>query len=425
MITGAQVNVLDYGADLTGASDSSSAIQAALDQQGSIYIPDGTYKISADLTIKSNTYVQFGQKAIFKAGANSITFFKSNSTTNAYQVQIHNAQLDGNGFTGVTGFDMYNFRLNAGLFNPYMTALNKGVIFRYGCFGTVIENPTTFNNVSFPVCLMDNCAEVRISNPNFDGSGVTPTGTIGIDIQVGATIGANIGCRVDGGSVQGFETDVYDREVGTQINGTYFETCSNTDILSSSAQQCTYTSTQHWASTGNSAIQGILTDGITIISPAMASGARSTGLLNFDGTNTNCMYVCAASASFRNDPIGVTTGIDFSVKDNNIVASRIIANTGYQTNSGSLATVTATPATMFTVSGINRGRYDLVSLIADSGSASDYTVAATVMWDGTQARLIASNGAQLTVTISGGDVKITQTSGTNQTIYWSYIYIPI
>ncbi len=425
MISGAAANVLDFGADSTGTNDSSAAIQAALDQQGSIYIPDGTYKISADLTIKSYTSVQFGQKAIFKAGANNITFFKSNSTTNAYQVQIHNAQLDGNGFTGVTGFDMYNFRLNAGLFNPYMTALNKGIIFRYGCFGTVIENPTTFNNVYFPICLMDNCAEVRISNPNFDGTGVSPTGTIGIDIQVGATIGANIGCCIDGGYVQGFETGVYDRGVGTQITGTYFESCVNTDILASSAFQCTYTSTQHWATTGNSAIQGISSDGITIISPAMASGARSTGLLNFDGTNTNCMYVSAASASFKNDPIGVTTGVSFSLKDNNIVANRVVASTGYQTSSGSLATVTATPATMFTVSGANRGRYDLVSLIADSGSAADYTAAATVIWDGTQARLIASNGVKLTTTISGGDIRVTQTSGSDQTVYWSYLYIPI
>ena len=31
MITGAQVNVLDYGADPTGAVDSTSAIQAAID----------------------------------------------------------------------------------------------------------------------------------------------------------------------------------------------------------------------------------------------------------------------------------------------------------------------------------------------------------------------------------------------------------
>lgn len=425
MIYGSEINVVDFGADPTGVNNSSTAIQAALDLTGSIYIPDGTYKISADLVIKSNTCVTFGQKAVLKANANNITFFKSNSTTNAYQVQIYNAQLDGNGFTGVTGFDMYNFRLNAGLFNPYMTALSKGIVFRYGCFGTVIENPTTYNNVSFPVSIMDNCAEVRILNPNFDGTGISPTGTIGVDIQVGATIGVNIGCRIDGGYIQGFGTGIYDRGVGTQVNGTYFESCVNTDILASSASQCTYTSTQHWSSTGNSAVQGISSDGITIISPAMGSGARSVGVLNFNGSNTNCMYICAASASYRNTPIGVTTGISLSIRDNNILAGRVVASAGYQTNSSSLSTVTATAATMFTISAANRGRYDLVSLIANSGTASDYTATATVIWDGAQARLIANNGTKLTTTVSGANVQVTQTSGSNQTVYWSYTYTPI
>jgi len=56
MITGAVVNVLDYGADPTGATDSSSAIQAALTYAGSItstkvnhaavYLPSGAYLAS-------------------------------------------------------------------------------------------------------------------------------------------------------------------------------------------------------------------------------------------------------------------------------------------------------------------------------------------------------------------------------------------
>jgi polygalacturonase len=54
MIEGAPVNVPDYGADPTGIANSTTAIQAALNGQGSIYIPDGVYKITADLIIKLN-----------------------------------------------------------------------------------------------------------------------------------------------------------------------------------------------------------------------------------------------------------------------------------------------------------------------------------------------------------------------------------
>ena len=419
------VSVKDFGAIGDGVADDTAAIQAAINLQGSIYIPDGTYKITSDLLIKSNTQVTFGKNANFIAGANNLTFFKSTSTTAAYFSQIHNAQLNGNGFNNVVGFDMYNFRLNAGLFNPNMTDMLRGIIFRYGCFDTVIDNPTTFDNVSFPVTIMDNSGGVRISNPNFDGTGLPSAGTIAIDIQVGATIGKNIGCRIDGGYCQGFETGVVDRGLGTEINGTYFEQCVSTDIVAAGAENSVYIATQHWAGIGNSAIQGIGSDSITIISPAMGSAQRSVGLLNFDNSNTNCMFISPSSISFKNTPLGVIDGITFSIRDNSVFANRVTAKQGCLTNSGSTATVTATPATIFAVSGSNRGRYDIVSLIADTASAADYTAAATVIWDGSQARIIANNGAKLTTTLSGGNVQVTQTAGSNQTVYWSYIYIPI
>lgn len=50
MIKDAFANVVDYGADSTGVADSASAIQAALDTGKSIYLPEGTYKVSSRLT---------------------------------------------------------------------------------------------------------------------------------------------------------------------------------------------------------------------------------------------------------------------------------------------------------------------------------------------------------------------------------------
>lgn len=60
MINGAPVNILDYGADPTGLSDSTAAIQAAIDyaqsvsnEQGgaTVYLPQGKYQISETLTV--------------------------------------------------------------------------------------------------------------------------------------------------------------------------------------------------------------------------------------------------------------------------------------------------------------------------------------------------------------------------------------
>ena len=53
MLSGGEVNVLDYGADPTGATESHTAIQAAVNAvgaKGAIYIPDGTYKVTETIT---------------------------------------------------------------------------------------------------------------------------------------------------------------------------------------------------------------------------------------------------------------------------------------------------------------------------------------------------------------------------------------
>jgi hypothetical protein len=50
MISGACVNVLDYGADSTGATDSTAAIAAAIAAGQRIEFPIGTYKCNIDLT---------------------------------------------------------------------------------------------------------------------------------------------------------------------------------------------------------------------------------------------------------------------------------------------------------------------------------------------------------------------------------------
>jgi len=59
MITGAPLNVLDYGADPTGVADSQPAIQAAINSGAvEIIIPSGTYRINSPLVINKNDAVK-------------------------------------------------------------------------------------------------------------------------------------------------------------------------------------------------------------------------------------------------------------------------------------------------------------------------------------------------------------------------------
>lgn len=88
MIDGTPVNVLDYGADPTGASDSTAAISAAIAAGNNIYIPQGTYNINSQLTIGSN-------KRIVGAGVNTTLYMQSNvaliNTPNAFK--LNNIQI--------------------------------------------------------------------------------------------------------------------------------------------------------------------------------------------------------------------------------------------------------------------------------------------------------------------------------------------
>lgn len=59
MITGSVVNVIDFGADPTGATDSTAAIQAAINSvtNGTVYFPNGTYSINTTLNIDADTKI--------------------------------------------------------------------------------------------------------------------------------------------------------------------------------------------------------------------------------------------------------------------------------------------------------------------------------------------------------------------------------
>lgn len=86
MISGAPVNVLDFGADLTGVADSSLAFQAALNAASNVYIPPGTYKLQSTINIpgeyNKNRIIQgagFGYTELMWYGSTSGTMFATSS----------------------------------------------------------------------------------------------------------------------------------------------------------------------------------------------------------------------------------------------------------------------------------------------------------------------------------------------------------
>lgn len=63
LFPGGVVNVIQYGADPTGVSDSSTNIQAAIDSGRNVYFPEGVYLSNALLTMSSTGQVIYGDKS--------------------------------------------------------------------------------------------------------------------------------------------------------------------------------------------------------------------------------------------------------------------------------------------------------------------------------------------------------------------------
>lgn len=102
-------NVVDYGADPTGVSDSTSAIQAALTAGAGkvVYFPPGVYKVSSTLTPQASTHIMgAGSTPSSSVASSTKILFTSTNTplfnVNVDKVIIENMQLSQSG-TAVSG----------------------------------------------------------------------------------------------------------------------------------------------------------------------------------------------------------------------------------------------------------------------------------------------------------------------------------
>lgn len=97
------VNVKDYGAVGNGTTDDTTAIQAAIDNGGSIFIPVGTYKITTALTISDSNLVISGYGATLHMVGNTGDFeqYECNAIVfNGSTATQKNIVIEGLKFTG-------------------------------------------------------------------------------------------------------------------------------------------------------------------------------------------------------------------------------------------------------------------------------------------------------------------------------------
>ncbi|MBU9228196.1 glycosyl hydrolase family 28-related protein [Burkholderia multivorans] len=141
------VSIADFGADPTGSADSTSAIQSAityalsLTNGGQVYIPQGTYKVTAQINIPNTTGVSiriFGAGAASKikySGSATITMFYAGSGAPTFGSLY---QFDNFGVASPTGGTITVF----GLQN-----INNSLFYNVSVFGnaTALSLNNSFN----------------------------------------------------------------------------------------------------------------------------------------------------------------------------------------------------------------------------------------------------------------------------------------
>ena len=127
MIAGTPNNVRDFGAKGDGITDDSAAIQAALDLQGRVYIPAGTYLVNTTLRIKSNTklYGDGIEATILKEGGDGTTLPGMNTSILENQAYV-DTDPDGNDSMHVENIAFHGQR-SVAVADGSATSSNKGI----------------------------------------------------------------------------------------------------------------------------------------------------------------------------------------------------------------------------------------------------------------------------------------------------------
>lgn len=203
MIQGAPFNVLDYGADSTGATPSTNAFQAAIDaaqpSHGLVFIPSGTYLIDDTLSVYNGTQLEGETYYQYPAGfgvpvkATTITFTPTSSKPLFDYSWDQPAPPPGFVFhTSIQGLHLkatangsYGIKLNSVIYGLFANMSIDG-------FGTAIYCDATINNRFENIY----CTGSSYSNVVYAGNNETT------DVWEQCTFrNSNVGVRFEGSSI--------------------------------------------------------------------------------------------------------------------------------------------------------------------------------------------------------------------------------
>jgi hypothetical protein len=173
MIAGQYVNVLDYGADPTGAADSYQAIQDAIDAAAGrwVYLPKGTYKITDTLSYNVSATFGFTSPGIKLIGDGMNVTFLDHRAANKPLIDIdsgsHGGSYEASMGAVLREFAIINSASTAGavgirVLNAYEVDIHHLYIKGMTSHGIELKNglyvDDGWNMISITQCWIDSCA---------------------------------------------------------------------------------------------------------------------------------------------------------------------------------------------------------------------------------------------------------------------------
>ena len=345
------VSVKDFGAVGNGVADDTAAIQAALDASLSVYIPSGTYKVSAQLDLQTgSTLFGDGSASEITCANGNISIINGVSTDNctvrnikvnvtvagtaAYTGAVHfetsencrveNVEIEGVSWAGVyleassyckvTGIYCHDFRgtvqdsadvcvYRASRYN----VIDGNQFFGNGWHGVLIQEPvagqTPFKNV-----LSNN----RIGAHKTYGVAVYAITVGGIDAFT--QIVGNIIEDIDGATLSG--------NAGA---GIYIQGCGGTSIVGNSIRNCCLSTSSLTLAPGGISISN-LQAGLT---PCSVSGNTITNIRNYYGvvvaSSLGGVSITGNAIELDTNAASTSVGVYINASSNCLVTSNSIS----------------------------------------------------------------------------------------------------
>lgn len=159
MITGACVNVIDFGAKGDGITNDTAAIQAAVDSLsangGAVYFPKGTYKVVPPTATTGCIWVRYNNITLFGDGASSsrITTGTSNSAVPIHVCSNNDLSvLPSSISTPILNFVCRDLAINgSGVPEYFALAYGRGVLLRV-VTNAIVENCFVTNMSMIGIC---------------------------------------------------------------------------------------------------------------------------------------------------------------------------------------------------------------------------------------------------------------------------------